>query len=228
MAEILPPDCVKPLPPTEIKVPATLNTPTHQHKLVFLGDETVGKTSIITRYIYGAFDDAYKVTIGIDFVSKTVYVGDKIVRLQLWDTAGQERFRSMIPSYIRDSSVAIVVYDVSSQASLLNTERWIDDIRSERGNDVLIVLVGNKTDLKEQRQVSRGEGERKAKEYGVMHIETSAKSGSNVINLFQQLSIALSTDGLKPSIGGLQEVNLNSSGNAEKLSEGGACAGWCT
>src|SRR5271167_5271962 len=74
----------------------------------------VGKTSLITRFMYDSFDNTYQATIGIDFLSKTMYLEDRTVRLQLWDTAGQERFRSLIPSYIRDSSVAVVVYDVTS------------------------------------------------------------------------------------------------------------------
>ncbi|GJN10972.1 hypothetical protein PR202_ga29123 [Eleusine coracana subsp. coracana] len=86
-----------------------------KYKLVFLGDQSVGKTSIITRFMYDKFDTTYQATIGIDFLSKTMYLEDRTVRLQLWDTAGQERFRSLIPSYIRDSSVAVVVFDVSSK-----------------------------------------------------------------------------------------------------------------
>ena len=77
----------------------------------------MGKTSIISRFMYDKFDNSYQATIGIDFLSKTMYLEDRTVRLQLWDTAGQERFRSLIPSYIRDSSVAVVVYDVSSRSS---------------------------------------------------------------------------------------------------------------
>lgn len=113
----------------------------------------VGKTSLITRFMYDTFDNTYQATIGIDFLSKTMYLEDRTVRLQLWDTAGQERFRSLIPSYIRDSSVAVVVYDVTSKPSFQNTSKWIDDVRAERGNDVIIVLVGNKTDLQEKRFV---------------------------------------------------------------------------
>ena len=165
--------------------------PRSKFKLVFLGDESVGKTSIITRFMYDTFDSTYKVTIGIDFVSKTMYLDHRIVRLQLWDTAGQERFRSLIPSYIRDSSVAIVCYDITNRASFLNTEQWIDDVRSERGNDVVIMLVGNKTDVQERRQVSAEEGQAKAKDYGVMFIETSAKAGFNVKALFRKLALAL-------------------------------------
>merc|ERR1712118_546972 len=126
-----------------------------KYKLVFLGDQGVGKTSIITRFMYDSFDTAYQATIGIDFLSKTMYLEDRTVRLQLWDTAGQERFRSLIPSYIRDSSVAIVVYDTTSRASFLSTVRWIEEVRSERHvDDVMIVLVGNKSDvMNEKRQV---------------------------------------------------------------------------
>ena len=81
-------------------------------KLVFLGEQSVGKTSLITRFMYDSFDSTYQATIGIDFLSKTMHLDDQTVRLQLWDTAGQERFRSLIPSYIRDSNVAIIVYDI--------------------------------------------------------------------------------------------------------------------
>mmetsp|Transcript_14995 Transcript_14995/g.37722 ORF Transcript_14995/g.37722 Transcript_14995/m.37722 type:complete len:155 (+) Transcript_14995:1-465(+) len=120
-----------------------------------------------------------------------MYLEDRTVRLQLWDTAGQERFRSLIPSYIRDSSGAIVVYDITNRASFLNTSKWIEDVRSERGSDVVIVLVGNKTDLADRRQVSTEEGEEKAKENNVMFIETSAKMGYNIKALFRQLAQAL-------------------------------------
>jgi len=162
-----------------------------KYKLVFLGDQSVGKTSIITRFMYDTFDSTYQATIGIDFLSKTMYLEDRTVRLQLWDTAGQERFRSLIPSYIRDSSVAIIVYDITNRSSFINTVKWIDDVRSERGNDVIMMLVGNKTDLADKRQVSLEEGEAKAKEYDIMFIETSAKAGFNIKALFRKVASAL-------------------------------------
>eukprot|EP00013_Stygamoeba_regulata_P022180 CAMPEP_0177666354 /NCGR_PEP_ID=MMETSP0447-20121125/21539_1 /TAXON_ID=0 /ORGANISM="Stygamoeba regulata, Strain BSH-02190019" /LENGTH=139 /DNA_ID=CAMNT_0019172501 /DNA_START=99 /DNA_END=514 /DNA_ORIENTATION=- len=125
--------------------------PLAKYKLVFLGDQSVGKTSIITRFMYDTFDSTYQATIGIDFLSKTMYLEDRTVRLQLWDTAGQERFRSLIPSYIRDSSVAVVVYDITNRSSFLNVKKWIEDVRTERGSDVIVMLVGNKTDLADKR-----------------------------------------------------------------------------
>lgn len=166
-------------------------SPLAKYKLVFLGDQGVGKTSIITRFMYDSFDKNYQATIGIDFLSKTMYLEDRTVRLQLWDTAGQERFRSLIPSYIRDSSVAVVVYDITNRASFLNTSKWIEDVRNERGNDVIIVLVGNKTDLSEKRQVSVEEGEEKSTKEGIMFIESSAKAGFNIKALFRKLANAL-------------------------------------
>ena len=166
--------------------------PLAKYKLVFLGDQSVGKTSIITRFMYDNFDRHYQATIGIDFLSKTMYLEDRTVRLQLWDTAGQERFRSLIPSYIRDSSVAVVVYDVSNRASFLNTAKWIEDVRAERGSDVVLCLVGNKTDLgNDKRQVSTEEGEERAQKDGIMFMECSAKAGYNVKSLFRKLATAL-------------------------------------
>ena len=149
-----------------------------------------------------------------------MYLEDRTVRLQLWDTAGQERFRSLIPSYIRDSSVAVVVYDISSKAptpwepvlpyidtpycfnanvlillsdrkSFENTRKWVDDVRGERGNDVIIVLVGNKTDLNDKREVTTAQGEEESRKNNLMFIETSAKVGHNVKTLFKRIAQAL-------------------------------------
>ena len=161
-------------------------------KLVFLGGQCVGKTSLITRFMYDSFDTNYQATIGIDFLSKTMYLEDRTVRLQLWDTAGQERFRSLIPSYIRDSSVAVVVYDTTDVKSFYEINKWIDDVRSQRGNDAIIVLVGNKTDLADRRQVTLEEGQKKARELDIKFVETSAKSGYNVKNLFRTVAQSLS------------------------------------
>merc|ERR1712013_844858 len=154
--------------------------PLRKFKLVFLGEQSVGKTSLITRFMYDHFDDTYQATIGIDFLSKTMYLEDRVLRLQLWDTAGQERFRSLIPSYIRDSAVAIVVYDITNKTSFLNTHKWIEDVREERGHDVVIMLVANKIDLNDHRQVTKNEGEEKATQLGVMFMETSRARRSRI------------------------------------------------
>ncbi|KAK0755724.1 hypothetical protein N5P37_011687 [Trichoderma harzianum] len=184
------------------------NNPLKKFKLVFLGEQSVGKTSLITRFMYDSFDNMYQATIGIDFLSKTMYLEDRTVRLQLWDTAGQERFRSLIPSYIRDSSVAVVVYDISNAKSFQNTKKWIDDVRAERGNDVIIVLVGNKTDLNDKREVTTQQGEEEAKRQGLRFVETSAKLGHNVQNLFKRIAQAL--PGMEGSDAAAQATNQTS------------------
>lgn len=200
--------------------------PLRKYKVVFLGKQSVGKTSLITRFMYDSFDNTYQATIGIDFLSKTMYLEDRTVRLQLWDTAGQERFRSLIPSYIRDSTVAVVVYDVTNVNSFQQTSKWIDDVRSERGNDVIIMLVGNKTDLSDKRQVSIDEGERKAAELNVMFIETSAKTGYNVKQLFRRVAAALPGMEVKEETETMVEVNLQKQPNTEQpeTPAGGGCS----
>lgn len=161
--------------------------------------------------MYDSFDSTYQATIGIDFLSKTMYLEDRTVRLQLWDTAGQERFRSLIPSYIRDSSVAVVVYDISSKKSFEQTRKWVDDVRSERGNDVIIVLVGNKTDLGERREVTAEQGEEEAKKNNLMFVETSAKVGHNVKALFKRIAQAL------PGMEGEGAAGATGAANSEML-----------
>mmetsp|Transcript_378 Transcript_378/g.348 ORF Transcript_378/g.348 Transcript_378/m.348 type:complete len:205 (-) Transcript_378:158-772(-) len=164
-----------------------------KYKIVFLGDQSVGKTSLITRFMYDTFDDQYAATIGIDFLLKTMYLEDnKTIRLQLWDTAGQERFRSLIPSYIRDSHVAVICYDITNKKSFENLNKWIQDVKLERGDDVIIVVVGNKSDLNNKRQVTMEECEAYLKSInGKFCIETSTKANHNVKLLFKKIASSL-------------------------------------
>ncbi|XP_071728724.1 ras-related protein RABH1e-like [Rutidosis leptorrhynchoides] len=155
-------------------------SPHVKYGLIILGDQSVVKTSIITRFMYDKFDTTYQATIGIDFLTKKMYLEDRTFVLQLWDTSGQERFRSLLPSFIRDSSVALIVYDVTNRQSFLNTAKWMEEVRNERGTDILIFLVGNKCGLVDKRQVSFEEGDGKAREFRVTFIETSAKTGYNI------------------------------------------------
>ncbi|MED6167729.1 Ras- protein RABH1b [Stylosanthes scabra] len=207
-----------------------------KYKLVFLGDQSVGKTSIITRFMYDKFDNTYQATIGIDFLSKTMYLEDRTVRLQLWDTAGQERFRSLIPSYIRDSSVAVIVYDVASRQTFLNTAKWIEEPFCII--TLLIIWIkylqlctkscwSNRVISFTRRQVSIEEGEAKAREFNVMFIETSAKAGFNIKALFRKIAAAL--PGMETLSATKQEdmvdVNLKSStANPQSQPQSSGCA----
>jgi Ras-related protein Rab-6A len=196
--------------------------PLCKHKICFLGDQGAGKTSIIRSFVKGSFTADYKVrmrrkevacvpsgvvsqaTIGVDFLSKTLYMDDKTVRLQVWDTAGQERFRSLAPSYIRDSEVAVIVFDVTSRASFDSVSHWVGDVKAVQGPEAKFVIVGNKSDLSSERDVSIEEAGAMSKEMGGMFfIETSAKQGHNVKTLFHQLARALpSTEALASTAGG--------------------------
>ncbi|XP_034545222.1 ras-related protein Rab-41 isoform X3 [Notolabrus celidotus] len=128
--------------------------PLRKFKLVFLGEQSVGKPHSSPGLCMTVSTTLIRQQLALTFYSKTMYLEDRTIRLQLWDTAGQERFRSLIPSYIRDSAAAVVVYDIANLNSFQQTSKWIDDVRTERGSDVIIMLVGNKTDLADKRQVS--------------------------------------------------------------------------
>ena len=121
--------------------------PVMKCKIVFLGDQSVGKTSIINRFIFDNFTGNEQPTVGVDFVSKTINVENKTLRMQLWDTAGQERFHSLIPSYIKDSHAAIIVYDITNENSYSNIVKWVEDVKEVRGEEAAIFILGNKVDL---------------------------------------------------------------------------------
>lgn len=163
--------------------------------------------------MYDTFDDTYAATIGIDFLLKTMYLeNNKTIRLQLWDTAGQERFRSLIPSYIRDSHVTVVCYDLTSRKSFDNVEKWVADVRRERGDDVIVVLVGNKSDLGTlQRQVTAADVEAlRDKLKAAFYIETSTKANHNVKALFRKIAQSLPEfgEGKKPEAEQPDMVNI--------------------
>ncbi|KAJ3275040.1 Ras- protein Rab-6A [Terramyces sp. JEL0728] len=141
-----------------------------------------------------------KATIGIDFMSKTMYLEDRTVRLQLWDTAGQERF--------------LIIADADKN-SFQSTTKWIEDVRTERGDDVIIALVGNKTDLTEKRLVSTQEGEKLAMQLNVLFMETSAKAGYNIKPLFKKIAMALPTNDA-PAVS--SSINITSTTHSEASS----------
>lgn len=168
----------------------TTNSNKTKYKLAFLGNQGVGKSSIIEKYINDKFSEEANVpfltsqpTIGIDFLAKSVTHKSKTYRLQLWDTAGQERFKSLIPSYLKDAICAILVYDVTSKQSLMDVENWMRLYNDNKTFEGYIVLVGNKIDLP-NRKVSREEGKRMAADLKIGYFELSAKTGENVTELF--------------------------------------------
>ena len=152
-----------------------------RHKIIFVGDAGVGKTTIISRIMDNPFSDAYEPSIGVDFMSKSIKYRGQNIKLQMWDTAGQEKYKGLIPSYVRNSSIVFVVYDVATKSSFDNIQKWISFIRSIE--NTTIVLCGNKTDL-EKREVTKEEGEALAQKESLAFFETSAKTGDGIKQMF--------------------------------------------
>jgi len=156
-----------------------------QHfKIIFLGDQYVGKSSILNRFYQDKFEENYQATIGLDFHSKNVIINGNNVRLLLYDTAGQEKFKSLIPMYIRDANIILVVYDITNKDSFTHTEHWVNETKDLKRDDAIFVLVGNKLDLEENRVVTKKEAEDFATEQGFLFHEVSAKTGDQVQELF--------------------------------------------
>jgi Ras-related protein Rab-2A len=153
-------------------------------KYIIIGDAAVGKSNLLLRYAHGQFKPEYQLTIGVEFGAKNVTINNKIFRIQIWDTAGQENFRSITRAYYKNSVCALVVYDISSRDSFNNVSTWIDDCKNQSPKTIFMVLVGNKSDLSDRRQVNTEEGEELAEKYGMLFFETSAKNGTNVDNIF--------------------------------------------
>ena len=158
-------------------------------KIVFLGDEKVGKSSIIDRFINKKFEVDYQATIGLDFYSKDVWIKNKKLRLLLYDTAGNEKFRSLIPMYIRDSQIIIFVYDISNRDSFNHIENWYNLIKDNTKENVIFFLIGNKIDLDEQSQVSNKEAEDFSEQKGFLYYALSAKTEDEINHLFENIIV---------------------------------------
>ena len=154
-------------------------------KIIIIGDQSVGKSSIAMRGVKNLYTEMYTPTVGFEFISFNVRIKDQIVKLQVWDTCGQEINRSLITSFYRNSCLAIIVYAIDCQNSFDSVEEWIDEIKSQTNPNIKIFLIGNKKDLEEQRSVDKNVAEELAKEHNLdFYMETSAKTGENAQKLF--------------------------------------------
>ena len=163
-----------------------------RNKIVLVGTTHAGKTSIVQRYINDQFTASTVASTQAAFFQKAVEVNGKEVVLDIWDTAGQERFRSLAPVYYRDAKGAIVVFDITDANSFSKAKQWINELRSARGDQVVIFLVGNKVDLQFIRVVQTSEARQFAKLSGLAYFETSAKTGSNIDQVFLELAAEIS------------------------------------
>jgi len=158
------------------------------YKIVVLGDISVGKTSILSRFRYGVFEPEYMPTLGIDFFSQNLFYEDKTIRLILWDTAGEERFRSLIPSYLKNADCIIIVFDITNKDSFNSLNKWLTDSKNNASEGTIYIICGNKSDLKEKRTVNENEIDEYIKKNELIYVECSAKNGEGIKDLFNTVA----------------------------------------
>ena len=200
--------------------PQSVNPEIPKYKLIFLGDQNVGKSCILNRFMNDTFTEEYQATIGLDFQSKNVQIDNQDIHSLLYDTAGQEKFRSLIPMYTRDSNIILLVYEINNKDSFIHLPDWLNDLSNVNKDDVIFALVGNKIDLEEKREVSTEEGKSYAEQNGFIFHEVSAKTGDGFSDLFykdlfEKIRIKFRPGGQQPSTE-VKEIKFNIEQEAKK------------
>lgn len=176
-------------------------------KVVLVGDSGVGKSNILSRFTRNEFNLQSKATIGVEFATRSINVEGKTLKAQIWDTAGQERYRAITSAYYRGAVGALLVYDITKGESFNNLERWLKELRDHADDRIVILIVGNKSDLRHLREISEEEGKLFADKSGVTTVETSALDATNIDTAFQIL--------LTKIYEGMKERQMESAGAAE-------------
>ena len=193
---------------------SNLNPEIPKYKLIFLGDQSVGKSCILNRFLNDTFIEDYQATIGLDFQSKNVQIDNQDIHLLLYDTAGQEKFRSLIPMYTRDANIILLVYDISNKDSFVNLSQWLKDLTNVNMDEVILCIVANKIDLNDKRAVNAEEGKKFAEERGFIFQEISAKTGEGFSdlfykNLFEQIRFKFRPGGQLPPSEIINDIKFN-------------------
>lgn len=152
----------------------------HSLKVVAVGESGVGKTCLLVRFVRDTFEENSQTTLGVEFMSKIIETEKHRIQLQLWDTAGQELFRSVTRGYYRGSAGALLLFDLSNRDSFEHVEKWLQDVKDVARDDVVLILIGNKSDLEGKRQVTHDEANDFAQKHNMKYFEVSAKTGDNV------------------------------------------------
>jgi len=201
-------------------------------KVVLIGDSGVGKSNLLSRFTRNEFNLESKSTIGVEFATRSINVDGKTVKAQIWDTAGQERYRAITSAYYRGAVGALLVYDIAKHGTYVNVTRWLKELRDHADSNIVIMLVGNKSDLKHLRAVPTEEAKNFSTENGLSFIETSALDASNVEGAFQTIltdiyrivsskSLEQSQDPIRPPTGETFKVTQTEDPAAAKAS--GCC-----
>mmetsp|Transcript_9921 Transcript_9921/g.17024 ORF Transcript_9921/g.17024 Transcript_9921/m.17024 type:complete len:216 (-) Transcript_9921:364-1011(-) len=156
-------------------------------KVVLIGDTGVGKSNLLSRFTRNEFSLESKSTIGVEFATRSIQVDGKTIKAQIWDTAGQERYRAITSAYYRGAVGALLVYDITKPMTYENVERWLKELRDHADANIVIMLVGNKSDLRHLRTVKTEDASDFCEKETLSFIETSALEGANVESAFQQI-----------------------------------------
>lgn len=159
--------------------------------LVVIGDTGVGKSCLLLQFVDRRFSSVHDLTIGVDFGSRIIDIGNEKIKLQIWDTAGQESFRSIARSYYRDAAGCLLVFDVTRKESFAHLEKWLQETRQFANPNIAITIVGNKADLNAKRVVRYDEAKNFATEMGLTYVEASAKSADGVDEAFRITASAI-------------------------------------
>ena len=156
-------------------------------KLILIGDSYVGKSNILLKYLKNQFNENSKTTIGVEFGTKNIIINNKRIKIQIWDTAGQERYRSITSAYYKGAKGALIVYDITRKNTFDNIDKWITDLKLNGDKNICIIILGNKSDLIDKREINKNDGIKKAEMYKTAFLETSALNGDNISKAFDEL-----------------------------------------
>ena len=156
-------------------------------KIVLVGDSGVGKTNLLLRYLKNEFNTQTKATVGVEFGNTKVRIDNALIKAQIWDTAGQERYRSITSAYYKGAHGALIVYDITRKDSFDSVEKWLSDLRNNGEEKMVIMAIGNKSDMEIERVISTQDGEAKAQRNNIAFLETSALNATNVAKAFDEL-----------------------------------------
>eukprot|EP00029_Vermamoeba_vermiformis_P005447 TRINITY_DN1896_c0_g1_i2.p1 TRINITY_DN1896_c0_g1~~TRINITY_DN1896_c0_g1_i2.p1 ORF type:complete len:255 (-),score=30.73 TRINITY_DN1896_c0_g1_i2:78-842(-) len=180
-----------------------------ESKVVLLGDTGVGKTSIAMRFAENQFNLRTNSSVGASFISRSLQVDDVSVKLRLWDTAGQERFRALAPMYYRGAAAAVLCYDITSKSSFDKVITWVEELQRNIQGEILLTIVGNKSDRAKYRQIELSDGETYAKSVGAKFFEVSAKTGDGIEEAFFEIAKELRHTNPEPLVDEDLKKNMN-------------------
>ena len=167
-------------------------------KIIVIGDSGVGKSCLTTQAVRNNFEEFYTATVGFEFLTFNMRINNNVLKLQIWDTCGQEVYKSLISNFYRNSSLALILYAINNRDTFLHAETWLNDLKNQANPNVKVFLVGNKSDLENERVVSKEEGEKFKEEKKLdRFIETSAKTGENARSALLEAAKLLYKDYLK-------------------------------